>query len=87
MTDVTRPEGLECDHCGDVAIEFKPPAYPGHFWHLHDGDGGKCDSCGFPGHVSVDDAGEEEDNIASWMVNDWDEGLKCRRPDCPDCVA
>ena len=84
MTDVTRPDGLMCDHCGGEAIQFKPPAHHTDYWHLHDGDGEKCDECGFPGHVSVDD-GDPEEPRAYWVVNEWDDGLKCNQPDCVDC--
>lgn len=84
MSYTTKPEGLGCDHCGGTAIEFKPPAWPGHFWHLHDGDGGHCNECGFPGHVSVDD-GYSDEALARWMTNDWDDGLKCKADDCEDC--
>lgn len=80
-----KPPGLECGHCGDEAIQFKAPAWPGHFWHLHDGDGDRCESCGFPGHVSVEDGGCEDEALAYWRTNDWDEGLKCKAADCDDC--
>ena len=38
-------------------------------------------------YVSVDDSGDEEDNTCRWVVNDWDEGLKCKRPDCEECAG
>lgn len=81
----TRPDGLMCDHCGGEAIQFKPPAHPGHFWHLFDGDGDRCDECGFPGHVSVDDGGYEEDSTARWAMSDWDDDAKCARAECEEC--
>ena len=80
-----KPEGLECDHCGDTAIDFHPPRHPGGRWLLDDGEGGRCESCGFPGRVSVDDAGDEADNLATWSINDWDEEAKCARFDCEEC--
>lgn len=86
MTDISQPDGLECDHCGDVAIEFKPPRHPGDFWHLNDGDGGRCESCGFPGSVGINDGGYGEDNVAYWLTADYDEA-RCRRPDCEECLA
>ncbi len=85
MSEHRKPDGLVCDHCGGTAIEFNPPAWPGHFWHLHDGDGERCDECGWPGHVSVDDDGFENEATAYWVTNDWDDGLKCRTADCEDC--
>lgn len=87
MTDITKPDGLECDHCGDTAIDFKPPAHNADYWHLHDGDGEFCASCGFPGHVTIDDDGDPEDNSCRWMVNDWDDGLKCNVATCEDCFG
>lgn len=85
MSDVRRPEGLECDHCGGTAIDFKPPSHPGGSWHLFDGDGGACDECGWPGSVSVDDGDSDEALAAYWSTNDWDDGLMCRLPDCLEC--
>ena len=63
---------LECDHCGDVAIESSS----GYFW---DGDGGRCLACGHPGHVSCD--GEES---PWWSTGDGEDDF-CARPDCEEC--
>ncbi len=84
MIDVTKPEGLMCDHCGGTAIEFKPPAHHSDFWHLFDGDGGCCAECSWPGSVSVG-GGNEEEEQAYWLTNDWDDGLMCSRIDCEEC--
>lgn len=66
---------LECPHCGDVAIESPDGLFT-------DGDGGNCISCGYPGHVSVDDA--EENARAYWSTRDlpWD---ICNSLDCIAC--
>ncbi len=77
------PQGPECNHCGGEAIQFKKPRWPGDMWHLYDGDGEKCDECGWPGSVSVDDT--DEGPVADWRTNDWDEGLKCNAADCEEC--
>jgi hypothetical protein len=63
-----RPEPVElfCDHCGGNAIT----SVTGMFW---DGEGERCESCGFPGQVSADEDG------AYWV--EADEG-NCNRPDC-----
>ena len=82
MSDVTRPDGLECDHCGGTAIEFHPPRWAGDFWNLSDGEGGKCGSCGFPGYVTVLD--DPDDPLAEWVTNDYDEAV-CERDECTDC--
>jgi len=66
---------LECDHCGDVAIEGDKNNC------FTDGTGGACISCSFPGQVSCD---SETDPY--WMSSDADED-RCNRPDCEDCKA
>lgn len=69
---------LECNHCGDVAVESDEK---GLFWEdMAD----RCVSCGMPGHVSLDDWREYEAPAAcSWTVDD-DLGV-CTRPDCEEC--
>ena len=78
---------LECDHCGDVAIEADSR---GLFW---DGTGDACMSCGFPGYASVDEQdcdgdcpedGECSCGRAEWVGSD-DQSAKCNRPDCEEC--
>ncbi len=71
---------LECDHCGGVAIESDRNGL------FTDGDGERCDTCGHPGHVSVDEAYEDEDNTgyASWALSD-DAGATCADPVCSEC--
>lgn len=66
---------LECDHCGDVAIE-SPTGLFG------DGDGGKCTTCGFPGVVSIDDAG---DDATAWWNTSQEPGARCDLADCEEC--
>lgn len=69
---------LECNHCGDVAIE----SATGYF---RDGDGAACASCGMPGHVSVDfDPSVDDDAMATWE-DVQEEGVYCARPDCEEC--
>lgn len=70
---------LECSHCGDEAIE------PDEDGLYRDGDGGKCQCCGYPGQVSC--SGDEGDG-AEWVESD-DPGAHCDRDDCDDeaCVA
>jgi len=72
---------LECAHCGDSPID---PDEDGLYW---DGEGGECQCCGFPGHVSVDGY-EYEDGSASWSTRDWDEEAHCYLRTCSDemCV-
>jgi hypothetical protein len=66
---------LECDHCGDVAIESATGLFG-------DGDGEACLSCGMPGCVSIDDAGDIEDNVAYWRCDD---EARCTLADCSEC--
>lgn len=63
---------IGCDHCGDVAITREQG------W-FGDGDGGRCESCGFPGWVSCD--GEE---LPYWRESD-EVDAKCDRPGCSEC--
>ena len=79
-----KPDGLCCDHCGDVAIEFRAPAHGVDFWHLDDGDGGQCMSCGYPGQVMVYD-GEEGDISCRWAIDEGRDDARCTRPECDEC--
>lgn len=65
---------LECDHCGDEAITSADNLFI-------DGDGGKCEACGFPGHVSVDDY--DEPAVAYWRCDEG-EGSFCSDLKCSD---
>ncbi len=64
---------IECDHCGCEAVESNSEGY------FYDGQGGACMTCGFPGHVSLD---EETD---PWW-NSSDDDVKCTDPDCWSCT-
>lgn len=64
---------LECPHCGDVAIWADANGC------YHDGDGGKCISCGYPGAVSCDS------ETAPWWNDCQDAGSHCNRVDCEEC--
>jgi hypothetical protein len=68
---------LECSHCGGPAIT-SPSGLFG------DGDGTECESCGFPGSVSVGDA-YSEDPLARWNESN-DDGATCNRADCEECA-
>jgi hypothetical protein len=66
------PYTLECDHCGDVSLTATA---------FHDGDGGACESCGFPGRVSVDEDG------TTWWNTSQDKGARCTLESCDECNA
>ena len=74
---------LECDHCGGTAIESVDGLF-------YDGDDGSCDTCGFPGMVSVyeDENGREGDDgecyTAVWQESD-DDAAVCNDPACEEC--
>ena len=76
-TDLHAVPYLDCDHCGGVAIASMSGMFG-------DGDGGRCLTCGLRGHVSIDDAGCEEDNTAYWVSSD-DPNDKCNEKDCVAC--
>lgn len=63
---------LECDHCGDVAFESKSG------WFA-DGDGGRCLSCGYPGHVVCD-----SETPAEWSTGQ-EETDFCAVHNCDEC--
>ena len=69
-------KGLDCDHCGDVAIWADPDGL------YTDGDGGKCLFCGFPGQVSCD-----SETPAYWMLHDWEETSRCNLSSCEECTT
>ena len=69
---------LECDHCGGPAIESKT----GYFT---DGDGEKCMTCEYPGHVSVcGDDEDPEENPVYWKQSE-EPGARCKDPACEEC--
>ena len=63
---------LECDHCGC-------DAFTGEDGDWIDGAGGKCETCGFPGVVSVD-----EDREVWWNMSQ-DKSARCTLPSCDEC--
>lgn len=70
---------LECDHCGDVAIESDRHGL------FCDGDGDACMTCGYPGSVLVDEPlDDDEPAIARWSVSDDTEAV-CNVPSCDEC--
>lgn len=72
---------LECSHCSDVAFV----SVNGYF---RQGDGKRCISCGFPGHVVVteeyDDEGDER-GVAYWRCRDGNDDT-CTDPSCSECA-
>ncbi len=54
---------LECGWCGDAAIFADEDGV------FDEDDGGECVSCGFPGHVEIEDYDEEEAR-AYWSYED-----------------
>lgn len=67
------PEDLECSHCGDTAFTSPDGLFA-------DGDGEKCLSCGFPGHVDI-----EEDGSEVWWLASVEDDARCDDPECQDC--
>lgn len=63
---------LPCDHCGDSAIRSDSGLFA-------DGVGDRCESCGFPGHVSAD---SESDPY--WVCSEEHDAV-CARKDCSEC--
>lgn len=77
-----RPATLECDHCGGAAITSTNGLFG-------EGDSDRCDECGFPGHVSVDESGNEDDDgdpiyTATWLSS-IDAGDVCTSCVCSEC--
>ena len=73
---------LECNHCGGIAFTTRD-IRDGRPWFT-DGDGEKCDDCGFPGHVSVDEP-DPDDAEVSWSTSDGNDDT-CNRSDCEECI-
>lgn len=65
---------LHCNHCGGTAISSRRG--------FCDGDGGRCASCGFPGSVHIDDAGERPE---AWWSESQEPGDRCCDPGCVEC--
>ena len=73
LSETTAPASLECLHCGADAIESASGLFC-------EGDADECATCGFPGHVSVDE------DTASWSTEDCDNVARCKRLDCTECL-
>ncbi len=67
---------LSCDHCGDEAVSSKTDLFA-------EGDADRCQVCGFPGRISVDDF--EEPYTATFILDEFDDS-RCNDPDCTDCL-
>jgi hypothetical protein len=63
---------LECNHCGDVAVESPKGLF-------HEDMADKCVSCGFPGQVHVDEGD------AHWASNQDDWHVRCEKDKCEEC--
>ncbi len=72
---------LECDHCGDIA--FTSRDYRDGVYWFTDSDGEACSSCGYPGHVVVNEPDPDNADVY-WETDDNNEAV-CNRPDCEDC--
>ncbi len=72
---------LECSHCGGDAAESL-----GNDGLFYDGEGDECRSCGFPGHVVIDDSLDDDrgGSFAYWSISEADTAL-CVDPRCKDC--
>jgi hypothetical protein len=78
LDEAVTNHALECDHCGDDAIR-KPTGV------FVDGEGDRCESCGFPGHVSVDGTDDDPDeNTPSWKLSEAPDA-RCTDPECGEC--
>lgn len=64
---------LECDHCGDVAVESPMGIF-------HEDMADKCASCGFPGQVHV------SEGDAYWSSQD-DWHVRCENGECAECIS
>lgn len=74
---------LECGHCGGDAVSEPRNVF-------HEGMADRCEACGYPGQVIVDELETDEDEetgehigVARWSTSDGP-GVRCRRPNCDD---
>lgn len=75
---------LECGHCGGAAVSEQRDLF-------HEGMADRCEECGYPGQVIVDDIGDgdgdeetgEPTGVAHWSTSERP-GVRCRRPNCDD---
>lgn len=70
----------ECGHCGGVAVESDKDGLFG------EDMAGPCLTCGFPGHIVVTEAYEDDDSPghAAWS-EDYDENARCNEAACVIC--
>ena len=66
-----------CDHCGGDAVYAQDDGL------FYEGDADKCAECRYPGHISVDDIGDDIPR-ASWVTDDALEA-RCGQADCDEC--
>jgi hypothetical protein len=67
---------LGCDHCGGDAVTSETDEYS-------EDMAAKCEECGFPGRVSIDDAGDDAE--AYWSCSEADDAV-CNDADCEECA-
>ena len=77
------PATLECDHCGCEAIESTDGTFAENMADA-------CMTCGFPGHVSIEESGEDDDEGEPLYTATWsstiDAGDTCSEThDCSEC--
>lgn len=72
------PIYLECDHCGGEAVTSATGLFS-------EDMATKCDSCGFPGSVHIDD--QDEANVTAWWGCSEDAAAVCNQADCAECEA
>ena len=77
------PFTLACDHCGGAAITS-----PNGLFSEQNSD--RCESCGYPGGVVIDESGEDDDGetvyAATW-VSSTEPGDVCDACVCSECDA
>jgi len=78
-----RLDYLPCDHCGDTAVQGKPGRNG--LVLFCEGDADRCESCGIPGNISVDEWDEESDGVGTAYFS-VDEAGHCTDPNCTECA-
>lgn len=77
VEEKARKNTLDCDHCGDTAIESDHGLFG-------EDDGEKCMSCGYPGSVRIEENFGDGPETAYWSSYD-DGNSKCNNHSCEDC--
>lgn len=66
---------LDCCHCGDVAVTSETGRFG-------EGDADRCETCGIPGQVIVDEPDDDGNASAHWYES---EDGRCNQADCSEC--